>query len=156
MSDTGELLIDRAKNYGYVNTDLTKCVYGFLGKNGEIDLSGVKVNCETDFAVIAMSSLTDSPVTSSDNILLTTVGRAINTDSKFEKDLMLDIGKAPVLIESICADIEIETDVDGLVVWAISPEGFYIGTVPTTSQDGKLHFRVGEQSESMYYLIVKE
>lgn len=156
VSDTGELLIDRKKNYGYVNTELTKCAYGFLGKNGEIDLSGVKVNCETDFAVIAMSSLTDKPITSSDNILLTTVGRAINTDAKFEKDLMLDIGKAPVLIESICADIEIETDVDGLVVWAISPEGFYVGTVPTTHENGKLKFRVGEQSESMYYLIVKE
>ena len=156
VSDTGELLIDRVKNYGYVNTDMTKCAYGFLGKNGEVDLSGVKVNCETDFAVIAMSSLTDSPITSSDNILLTTVGRARNTDAKFEKDLMLDIGKPPVLIESICADIEIETNVDGLVVWAISPEGFYVGTVPTTYQDGKLSFRVGEQSETMYYLIVKE
>jgi hypothetical protein len=48
-----------------------------------------------------MSSLTDDDISSSNNILLTTVGRAQNTDAKFEKDLMLDIGKAPVTVEVI-------------------------------------------------------
>lgn len=156
VSDTDELLIDRRKNYGYINTDKTKCAYGFLGKNGEIDLSGVKVNCETDFAVIAMSSLTDDDIKNSDNILLTTVGRAENTDAVFKDELMYDIGKPPITVEVIKAEIEIETDVDGLFVWAISPEGFYIGTVPTTYEDGKLKFTVGNTSQSMYYLIVKE
>ncbi len=156
VSDTGELLIDRRKNYGYINTPKTKCAYGFLGKNGEIDLSGVKVNCETDFAVVAMSSLTDEDIKNSDNILLTTVGRAENTDAVFKDELMLDIGKPPVTVEVIKAEIEIETDVDGLFVWAISPEGFYIGTVPAVFENGKLKFTVGNTSQSMYYLIVKE
>ena len=59
-------------------------------------------------------------------------------------------------IEVIEAEISIETDVKSLVVWAISPEGFYIGTVPTAYADGKFTFRIGEVSQSMYYLIVKE
>lgn len=156
LSDTAELLIDREKNYGYVNTPKTKCAYGFLGKNGRMDLSGAAIRCETDFAVIAMSSLTDEDITSSSNILLTTVGRAQNTDAKFSGDLMLDLGKPPVQVEVIKADIEIETDVDGLSVWAVSPEGFYIGTVPASCKDGKLKFTVGNTAQSMYYLIVKE
>lgn len=155
-SDTGELYINKKTNYGYVDTDMTKCLYGFLLKNGAKNLSGVKIDCKTDFAVIAMSSLTDKVITESDNILLTTVGRAKNTDSKFEGELMYDIGKAPVCVEVIEADVEIETNVEGLVVWAISAEGFYIGTVPTSYKDGKLKFKVGEISQSMYYLIVKE
>ena len=57
-SDTGELLIDRKNNYGFIDTDRTKCAYGFLGKNGAISLSGAKITSRTDFAVIAMSSLT--------------------------------------------------------------------------------------------------
>lgn len=156
MSDTGELYINRDKNYGWVNTDNTKCAYGFLGKNGKIDLSGVNVTCETDFAVVAMSTLTDEKICNSDNILLTTVGRANNTDFKFEHELMTDYGKPPVLIEVIRAEIEIKTDVTGLNVWAISPEGFYIGLVPSTYENGVLKFTVGESAQSMYYHIVKE
>ncbi len=156
LSDTGELYINRNKNFGYINTPKTKCAYGFLGKNGNIELSGVNINCETDFAVIAMSSLTDEDISSSSNILLTTVGRAENTDFEFKNGLMYNYGKPPVRVEVIKADIEIQTDTDGLVVWAISPEGFYIGTVSTEYEDGKLKFTVGETSQSMYYLIVKE
>lgn len=156
LSDTGELYRNWKKNFGYVNTAMTKCAYGFLAKNGTIDLSGVKIDCKTDFAVIAMSSLSQDSICESDNILLTAVGRAKNTDSKFEGDLMLDIGKPPVLIEVIEADISIETPISDLVVWAISAEGYYIGTVSTTYEDGKLNFTIGKQSQSMYYLIVKE
>lgn len=156
ISDTGELLLDRKNNYGLINTPKTKCAYGFLCKNRKLDLSDVSIKCNNDFAVIAMSSLTDDDINKSDNILLTTVGRAENTDAKFAEELMLDIGKPPVLVEVIEADIEIKTEIDSLVVWAISPEGFYIGKVPTTYEDGKLKFTVGETSQSMYYLIVKE
>lgn len=156
LSDTGELYINRKANYGWVDTDKTKCAYGFLCKNGKIDLRGASVTCDTDFAVVAMSSLTDDAICHSDNILLTTVGRAQNTDFKYDNELMTDYGKPPVLVESIQAEIAIETDVKGLVVWAISPEGFYIGLVPSTYEDGKLKFKVGEVSQSMYYLIVKE
>lgn len=155
-SDTGELMIDRANNFGTVSTDMTKCAYGFLGKNGKIDLSGVTVQSETDFATIALSSLDDKKITESDNILLTTVGRAENTGMITKGDAMLDIGKPPVCVEVIKAQIEIETENKGFNIWAISPEGFYIGTVPATYEDGKLKFTVGNTSQSMYYLIVKE
>ena len=103
-----------------------------------------------------MSSLTDDDIKNSDNILLTTVGRAQNTDAKFMGDLTVDQGKPPITVEVIKAEIEIETDVDGMNVWAISPEGFYIGTVPAVFENGKLKFTVGNTSQSMYYLIVKE
>ena len=62
LSDTGELYIDREKNYGWIDTDMTKCAYGFLLKNGRIDLKGMSVECETDFAVIALSSLTEDSI----------------------------------------------------------------------------------------------
>ncbi len=156
LSDTGELYRNWKKNYGYIDTPRTKCVYGFLAKNGALELSGVKIDCKTDFATIALSSLTDAGITASENMLLTTVGRAKNTDSRFEGELMLDIGRPPVLVEVIEADIEIETEIDALRVWAISAEGYYIGTVPTVYEDGKLKFSVGTQSQSMHYLIFKE
>ena len=154
-SETGELFRDWEKEYGTIDTEMTKCVYGSLAANGTIALSGVRVRCETDYAVIAMSSLTDAPITQSDNILLTTVGRAENTDAKFDGDVMLDIGKPPVVIENIRAEIQIETTQKGLAVWAVSAEGYYIDTVPAQEQDGVLTFQIGDTTRSMYYLIVK-
>lgn len=155
ISDTGELYRDWEKKLGIIDTPMTKCAYGMLCKNGEIAMNGVKIKCDTDYAVIAMSSLTNSPITESDNILLTTVGRAENTDAKFSGDLMLNVGRPPVLVENIEAEIEIETTQEGMSVWAISAEGYYIGTVPTEQSGNKLIFKVGEISRSMYYLIVK-
>ena len=134
---------------------MTKCAFGFLGKNGSVELEGMTVECDTDFAVIALSSLSKSPITDSDNLLLTAVGRAKNTDSKFINDIMTDIGKPPVLIENIQAVLEFETSVSDLVVWAISAEGYYIGTVPSSYENGRLKIKIGEVSQSMYYLISK-
>ena len=154
-SDTGELYRNFTDNYGTVDTPMTKCAFGMLEKNGQVSMNGMKVRCKTDFAVIAMSSLTDAPLSASDNILLTAVGRAQNTDAKFFKEYMLELGKPPVQIEVIETEIELETEHADLQVWAISPEGYYIGTVPTKYEDGKLTMRLGEVSHSMYYLIVK-
>ena len=154
-SDTNELYRNWEKEIGIIDSPKTKCLYGSLCRNGKQELKGVSVECANDYAVIAMSSLTDDTIMESDNILLTTVGRAVNTDAKFEGELMLDIGRGPVLIENIIADIEIETLHEDLEVWSMSAEGYYIGKLPTIYEDGKLKFKVGEISRSMYYLIVR-
>ena len=156
QSDTGELYRSWEKGYGTIDTPKTKCAYGFLGKNEPVTLSGVTVSCKTDFAVIALSALCGEDIKNASQMLLTTVGRAENTDSKFDGDLMLNIGRPPVQIEVIEAEIEIETAVEGLRVWAISPEGYYIGNVPQSYADGKLRFTLGKESQSMYYVIIKE
>ena len=52
-------------------------MYGFCSKEGEISLNDVRFNVKTDFATVAISSLTDEPIRSSDNLLLTAVGRQI-------------------------------------------------------------------------------
>lgn len=156
VSDTGEIYRSWEKNIGYIDTPMTKCAYGFLGKNEALKLSGVKIKGLTDFAVVAISSLSDDPITHSDNMLLTTVGRAKNSGSRFEGELMLDYGHSPVLVEVIEAEIEIETAVTGLSVWAVNAEGFYIGIIPSRYENGVFKFKTGETSQSIYYLIVKE
>ena len=155
-SDNGEMYRSWAKNYGTINTDRTKCAYGFLQKNGKIELSGLTIDCKTDFAVIAMSSLTDKRIEESDNILLTTVGRAVNTGAKFNGEQMLDYGQPPILIEVIEVDISLKTEYSTLKVWAVNAEGFYAGAIPATYENGTLKFTLGKEFPSMYYLIQAE
>ena len=156
QSVTGELYRSWGKNYGTIDTGRTKCAYGFLGKNGAIGLHDITVRSDTDFAVIAVSSLTDQDITASDNLLLTAVGRAVNTDAKFDGDRMLDYGKPPVVIEVIEAEISIRLDRPDMKVWAVNAEGMFVGAVPGKYADGTLTFRLGATMPSMYYLIQAE
>ena len=107
--------------------------------------------------MIALSSLTDAPLTESDNILLTAVGRADNTDSVYNNEgtVQYSKGHGPVQAEVIVADIELENSQTGFHVEAITSHGMHIGRTAVTEKDGKVSFRIGGTFPSIYYLIQK-
>jgi hypothetical protein len=152
-SDTGELYRNWDKNYGTIDTPRTKCAYGFLGKNGAIAIDGLTIRAKTDFAVVAISSLTEEPLSTTDNILLTTVGRSMNTGARFEGEQMIDYGHAPILVEVIEAQIELKTDRADMRVWGVGAEGFLVGMIPAEYDNGILRFTVGREYPTIYYLI---
>ena len=41
-------------------------------------------------------------------------------------------------------------------VWSVNSDGYYIGRIPTTYEDGWLKFHVGPNFAGMYYLIMEE
>lgn len=61
LSETGEVWRSWKKRIGWVDTPRTKIAYGFLGENEPVTLKGLKLEVKTDYAVIALSSLTDDP-----------------------------------------------------------------------------------------------
>ncbi|MDY0099432.1 MAG: hypothetical protein RBR81_09530 [Bacteroidales bacterium] len=155
ISDTKELYRNLKKQIGWIDSPRTKAVYGFVGKEGTISLSNMKVNVKTDFATVAISSLTDDPIKSSANMLLTAVGRADNTDAVYNKErtLQIDPGHGPIQVEIIEAVIEIETDKVNLRVFSVNPQGFITGYIPSSYKDGVFRFEIGKEYQSMYYLI---
>jgi hypothetical protein len=155
MSDTKELYRNLKKQFGWIDSPRTKAVYGFVGKEGIIPLTNMKINVKTDFATVAISSLTDEPVGNSTNMLLTAVGRADNTDAKYnkERNVQIDPGHGPIQVEIIEAAIEIATNRTNLRVFAINPQGFIIGYIPSSYKDGVFRFEIGKEYQSMYYLI---
>lgn len=155
-SCTGEMYRSWEKHIGVIDTPRTKCAYGRLAENEEVNVQGMKVRCETDFAVIAASSLTDAPLKSTDNVLLTAVGRAENTNMVMDGDKLKDHGTAPVVVEVIKAEITLDFDNENMKVWAVNAEGLYTGTVDSQYENGKLTFTIGETMPSMYYLIQAE
>lgn len=154
-ADTGQIGRDPSRRIGWIDTPRTKAGYGFLGATDPLVLDGLTLTVKTPFAVIALSSLTDDPIRTSRNLLLTTVGRADNSGAVYNEDHTerLEIGHAPVLVEVIFATIELATDQRCLKVLAIDPEGSITGRVPATWADGKLTFETGSLHPSMYYLI---
>ncbi len=157
-SDTGELWRSWQRRVGSIDTARSQCLYGFLGNAGQLATRDLSVAVTNDYAVIALSSLTDEAISTSGNLLLTTVGRAENSGMIFNEDRteVLDTGKPPILIEVIEADIVLKTERPNLTVWSIGPEGFYTGRIPSTWADGELRFHLGDTCQSMYYLILDE
>ncbi|MGI6574091.1 MAG: hypothetical protein ACOX19_12030 [Fermentimonas sp.] len=155
LSDTKELYRNLNERMGWIDSPKTKAVYGFVGKEGEILLNDVKVEVKTDFATVAISSLTDEPIKSSGNMLLTAVGRAENTNSKYNEDrtVLLDPGHGPIQVEVIDAIVEIKTDKRNLRVMSINPQGSITGYMPSEYKDGTFRFEIGKEFQSIYYLI---
>jgi hypothetical protein len=158
MSDTGELYRSWNKKYGWVDTPKTKAAYGFLGGIEEIELDGIKMKVKNDFATIALSSITSEDIRLSTNMLLTAVGRAESTNCIYNDNhtAIIDSGVPPILIDVIEAYIEIKTEQSKLKVWAVNPEGFFTGSIPSEYSNGVLRFHIGKEFASMYYLIQKQ
>ena len=171
-SDTGELYRSWEKRYGIIDAPKSKCVYGRLAKNGKLELNDFTVDCRSDYAVIALSSLNNElGISDTDSMLLSAVGDATNTDIKITDEVapnaqagsywkgmppfksLEDFGKPPILAEVIEADIAIRTD-KKMSVQAVSAEGLQIGYVPVTYEDGWMKFTIGHKKfPSIYYLI---
>lgn len=157
ISDTGELIRDLEHQIGIVDSPRTKAVYGFVGGH-TLELNGLTVTAETDFATIALSSLSYAPIGESENILLTAVGRVQNTgytDEPLENGhrKVTNHGTGPVLIEAIEAQIRLRTSHQNFHVTSIDEDGFITGRIPVRYEDGCLVFEIGKEFAQMYYLI---
>ena len=106
----------------------------------------------------SLSALCDAPLEAADNLLLSAIGRADNTGAAYNADhnTLFQLGQGPILAEVVEAEIELQTTVTGLKIWAINPAGSIIGPVPETLADGKLRFTLGGPFPSIYYLIQKQ
>jgi hypothetical protein len=155
LSDTKQMYRNFREKYGWIDSPNTKAVYGFVGKQGKIELNGMDITVKTDFATVAVSTLTDDPIKHSGNMLLTAVGRADNSGSRYNEDHSesLEIGHGPIQVEIIEAVIEIETDQRNMRVMAINPQGFITGYIPSGYVNGIFSFEIGKDWQSMYYLI---
>jgi hypothetical protein len=154
-SDTGELYRSLEKGYGYIDSPMTKAVYGFHANGSKYQLDGVEISVKNDFATVALSSISDKPISSSDNMLLTTVGRADNKGVVYHENhtRQADCGTGPIMVEVIRAKIRIKTSVESLRIWSVDNEGFYTGAIPFTYEDGCIAFETGGEFASIYYLI---
>jgi hypothetical protein len=156
-SDNGELYRSWKDRFGTIDTPKTKAIYGFVGEK-TIKLNGLELIVKTPFATIAVSSLTDETIENSKRLLLTAVGRAENTEFRYNvtHTRTLDKGHGPILVEPIEATVKIKTSVPDLVIWAIGADGERKKRIDATLDNGYLTFDIGKSAGTIYYLIEKK
>lgn len=155
MSDTRQLWRSVEQGLGRIDTPSTQGVFGFLAAAGRMATTDVEFECDTEFATIALSSLTNQPIRLSDRLLLTAVGRCENTGFKYGmlRNKRTDSGRGPILVEPIVARIALRTGMRQLSVQAIAADGSRLGDVPVRHETGRVVFSIGPPSRTIYYLI---
>ena len=155
LSDTGELYRNWAEGYGWIDTAKTKSVYGQFKPGQKIALHGAEFTFDGGFATLTLTSLSGEDLEHARLILITAVGRADNTDAKYNKKHTerIEIGHGPVIYEVIEAVIRMNSAVPHLHLWSIDPDGAYTGEVPNVLKDGQREFRIGNVFPSIYYLL---
>ncbi|MBL7038879.1 MAG: hypothetical protein ISR77_09635 [Pirellulaceae bacterium] len=118
-SDTGELSLDYGEGVLTINTPCTKSAIGYLAKADAIDLDGLRIDCQTEFATVTATSLDGAPIGQSRHILLTSVGRAENTAQGFWPPtakqrswgsmswMLPGEGRLPVIVEPVQAEVRL-------------------------------------------------
>ncbi len=158
-SDNGQMYRNKKLGNGWIDTLRTKVVYGMRRRQEQVELSGLSVTAVNDFYTLALSALDDQPLSSSQNMLLTAVGRADNKGARYNaaRTSQIDEGPGPIEIEVIKAELVLKTDQAQFQLMAIDYEGFISGTQKLQSKAGKLSFSIGQSRDnsSMYYLLQK-
>ena len=96
------------------------------------------------------------PIEKSDSLLLSTIGRSRSRGAQFDGEKLIDFGTGPIEVEVIDAEISIKTEREGMRIWSVNSDGYYIGQLEKRYEDGWLTFHVGPHFPGMYYLIMQE
>lgn len=101
---------DGPKGYFTINTEGTQGLVGFPPAQ-EVKLSDMTFSTTNSFAVMLATSLEKGKgITEANRILITTVARARNTGMVYDqqKEKLIDVGGAPLLLEPVRMEIKLE------------------------------------------------
>ncbi len=155
-SDTGEITFDSNKNTFTVNTAKSKAATGFFKDETSIG-DVLKFRFDNEFATVYVNSVTDSDISSSDRLLLTVAGKAVNTDQVLQRSgspYVIRGGKAPVLMEQITGTVKIKTD-SAMKVYSLTASGERKNQISASYNDGWLTVPLSLSDECVNYEIVK-
>lgn len=155
VSLTNELYMDRQNKLFKLNTPKSQAAAGFF-KGKEIELEDVNIKTDTEYAVIALSSVTGEPIFKSDRLLLTASARARKTGLVMSNDgtEILDGGIPPTLIEPVKAEFLLKTDAD-VEVYALSSQGERMRKLAAERRDGGVYIKLLGNEKANNFEIVK-
>ncbi len=157
-SDTGQLWRSWDIGYGTIDTAGTQAVYGTRGLLTKVELTDVTFDIQSAFATVALSSLSDDPITTSGDLLLTCIGRAENTGTVYNifRTSLVEKGKSPMLLEPIRGRVTLRTSRTDLKAYALTPRGEILRELPLERRGGALVFPFGEPAITMHYRLTAE
>jgi hypothetical protein len=178
-SMTGELIWDWGQGYMLINTRKTQGVCGYIG-GINIDTKTISLESNTEYGLITLTTLNDNAsINTSDHLLLTALGRARNTGTRYgnaaDRDkttdrhatkvglppehrvAVLELGEAPILTEPIKGKMSIALDhPENAKVFIIDHLGTRGKKVTSRIKAGKLEIKLpGDYSARFFEIIIQ-
>lgn len=150
-SQNGHLKWNEADGTFIIDTERTQGALGFLSEK-IVTTQTAKLQAESNFCLLFLSSLDDLPLKQAKSILLTAVSRAENTGQTFNgtRTSLLHEGTAPVLMEPVVARIAVKSN-RPLTVEALDQSGIGTGTKLKVVKEGEFYaFQIGKERAFWY------
>lgn len=160
-SDDGALVWDAAAPKGVVTLDTprAKGVVGF-SDDREFSLGTLRIRpgrTRQGWSTILLAQKDGERLGAVGTALLVAAGDTENTGMVWRderKNNLASWGGAPVLVEGIAAEIEIETGDAALAVWALDESGRRRTPLPVRTRSGHSVFSIGPEHKTLWYEIV--
>ena len=142
QSETGELLVDAARDVMVLNTPMT--AGGYAPEGETIEAGAVSIAIERTDATVWVSSLDGKPIADSRRLIVTHLTDLQNTGAQFgekARQTLLAWGKTPHLVRAGAAMVTLRTGRPGgatAKVWALATTGRRVGEVKAEARDGAL------------------
>ena len=150
--------LERRPGLFLIHSPRTAAVTGFLQKASPITTETFTLATPTEFGSVIVSSLTNDPITTSQHLLVTAVGRAENSDMVYgpNRDRVLDAGQSPVIMDPLTGTLSIQrTDTHLPHVYRLDNAGLEAGEVAATLVGGFLKIPLDGDRLTLWYEIVE-
>jgi hypothetical protein len=155
-SDTGELWRNWQTAVGTVDTPRTQAAYGKLGAlAAPLQTRGASFQISTPYAMVSLSSLSEQPIASSRQLLLTACARAENTGQATDKQLtrLIERGTAPIVVEPVVGTITFATSAPALRAYPIRADGQRGPATLLTIAAGQATLSLTAAGQTLFYEI---
>ena len=154
VSDTGEIAACPGKGTFTVRTPRFAA---FAGQpDGEVDLGVVKAEIKNEYMALSLLARDGKTLTGSKHILLTAIGKTMNTDVKFDGEWLLDLGRAPVLVDQFEGRVTFPGIHEGLTVYALKPSGERREALKVTYGEGGAEVSLTTDEGTIHFELVLE
>lgn len=147
-----------------VDTDYTNSVTAFM-PNTTYDFGESQISFTNSFANVAITSVTNESLASSDRLLISTVARSRNTGETFQYSLtsngalaseIVSCGTAPVLAEPVNATVTLKNVSENVAVYALNSHGERTAVVPVSKSGSNVTVNLdGSIYKALNYEVVK-
>ena len=155
-SDTGEIVIDHNKGTLVVNTPRTAGVCST--KRADLSAGPLSVSGATTFCAVSASAMDGRELGKSGRVLLMFLTDVLNTEAEFtgkDRKSLSNWGSLPYLVKTGSAEVSLASEVAGMTLWAVAPDGTRLGKIPAEYRDGAYRFmlaiRSGDPQSTMLF-----
>jgi hypothetical protein len=158
-SNTGEIRHNAKLGLFEIDTPRTQGFVGFKS-DSPVELGNASIVLKSPFAVVAVTSLDDQPIASSEHWLVTALGNAVNSGMKLDPsgNRLADPGHSPVLVEPIAGSVTLKKLVGsgaGLHAYALDAAGGRAKEIGLTATSDGATLELSADHRTMHYEVVR-